>query len=283
MPTQEENPPIPHLADLRTEPVRATTHCGFVNSAALTSMGRNMYQCYAISVAQSLFSCREFAKYLENHATRRSAFRGAATDFRSPHSCYVCSLFHAYICLSGDHVCPLAPNEHGLIPGAGWSNVIPILHGESIRNMSPSAVQHSASEYIETIIPYIGRTEAHMASFLAHKTDSCHLEDGSYGCPYSQCMSCGGAPLAVRPPITSLTVRLPMVCEVPYSVSELHTHDNVIQGPLGEYTTDCRPLAHNSALCDAPLVRRNNGGQRARMILASSYRLTATATKRTAT
>ena len=107
-----------------------------------------------------------------------------------------------------------------------------MLHGDSVGNMAPSEVHHSAAEYIETIISYVGWMEAHLSSFLARKTASCQLDDGSHGCPYRQCTSCGGAPLSVRPPVTSLTVRLPRVSEVPYSVSELLTQDNVLQGPL---------------------------------------------------
>ena len=255
MPTQVGNPLIPPLAAIHTQSVRANNHRGSINSTSLTSRGRTTYQCYAISVAQALFCCREFAQYLENHARRHSAARVATTEFRSPRSCYVCSLPHAYIYLSSDHVGPLAPNEHGLWSGDAWSNVGPILRGESIRNMPPSDRHHAAAEYVATTISYIGRMEAHLASFLAHKTASCRLEDGPHGCPYLQCASCGGAPLAVRPPITSL----PWGCEVSESVSELRNQDNALQRQLLENTADRIALSRNSSICDAPLDRRNNG------------------------
>ena len=99
-----------------------------------------------------------------------------------------------------------------------------------------------------------------MASFLARNTASCQLEDGSHGCPYRQRASFGGAPMAFRHPITCLTARLPMGCEVPESGIELLTHDNSIRAPTGGDTTDFPAMARNSSICDAPMAHRENGG-----------------------
>ena len=189
-----------------------------------------MYQRYAISVAQALFPFREISQYWANRARRHSADPIAATDSRAPSACYVCSIPHAHISDSIEQSGSLAPNVHGLRPGVARGEIIPISHGDSPMNISHSEAHHSAAEYVGPIISYIGRMEAQMASFVARKTASFQLENGAHGC---QCASCGGAPLAVRPPRTSLTVRLPMCCDVPDSVSELPAQDNVPQGPLG--------------------------------------------------
>ena len=211
-----------------------------------------MYQRYAISVAQALFPFREISQYWANRARRHSADPIAATDSRAPSACYVCSIPHAHISDSIEQSGSLAPNVHGLRPGVARGEIIPISHGDSPMNISHSEAHHSAAEYVGPIISYIGRMEAQMASFVARKTASFQLENGAHGC---QCASCGGAPLAVRPPITSL----PWGCEVSESVSELRNQDNALQRQLLENTADRIALSRNSSICDAPLDRRNNG------------------------
>ena len=59
-PTQVGNPPKAFPVVVRTDPVRAASRGGCVNSTALTTRGRHTYQCGAISVAQARFSPRDF-------------------------------------------------------------------------------------------------------------------------------------------------------------------------------------------------------------------------------
>ena len=180
-----------------------------------------------------------------------------SSDFRSPTSCYVFSLYKAQVSATANHSEPIGPDEHGLWSGGGRRNSSPIMRDNTIRDIFPSSTQHSVAEYMEDIISYIGRTLVYMTSFLDITTPAYLSEDGSRGGLYRRCASCGGDPPEVRPPITLLTVRLPREFEVAPPVSALLTKDLVTPGPLEQYTTDCLALAPDASICDAPLVLRD--------------------------
>ena len=174
---------LPEGADLPRHIERATFRRGFVNSDSLASTGRQMYQRYAISVAQALFPRIDFVLYLERHFHRRSSTQlHPRTSGRIHPAMFAPSTRHTFL-LRLTARARLAPTNTAYGPATGGVTLAPIALGNSMGDMSPSSRQHSAAEYMDAIISYIGRVEEYLGSFLPVTTPRAFYRAGrAAGC-----------------------------------------------------------------------------------------------------